>query len=254
MPTIVTPTLIIQGRLDTVVEPANAAWLHQNLGAQEKALINLPRSDHLIALDRDRDLAIGATLRILARKPVQPRSSPVGIWLVTPPEAEENLPVGSASKVSELEQRIEQQFGLSRGILLAVGMGCLGLGGLAMALPLSLFGSFIRLVGVVLLGSGGFKAVQLLLGRRSPSARRRGWPVIVFQVAIDVMMGLLLLNHWRASVHVVTIVFGLLFLIEGIVLLYMALRAPTVYSRRAIVRQQPDHGGDRIGDRDRPCG
>jgi uncharacterized membrane protein HdeD (DUF308 family) len=154
--------------------------------------------------------------------------------LVPPNEAKEISPVGSALKVSEIEQRIEQQFGLSRGLLLAVGIGCLGLGVLAIALPLSLFGSFIRLVGVLLLGSGGFKAVQLLLGRRSPSARRRAWPVIVLQVAIDVVMGLLLLNNWRASVHFVTIFFGLLFLLEGSVLLYMALRAPTVSSRSAI--------------------
>ena len=60
-----TPTLIIQGRLDTVVEPANATWLYQNLGASEKALISLPQSDHLVALDRERDRVIQATLEFL---------------------------------------------------------------------------------------------------------------------------------------------------------------------------------------------
>ena len=58
VPTTSIPTLIIQGRLDTVVEPANATWLYQNLGASEKALISLPHSDHLVALDRERDRAI----------------------------------------------------------------------------------------------------------------------------------------------------------------------------------------------------
>jgi len=65
VPAITTPTLIIQGRLDTVVEPANANWLYQNLGASEKALISLPQSDHLVALDRERDRVIQATLEFL---------------------------------------------------------------------------------------------------------------------------------------------------------------------------------------------
>ena len=58
---ITTPTLIIQGQLDTVVEPINARWLHRQLGATTKALVSLPRSDHLVALDRDRQSAITAT-------------------------------------------------------------------------------------------------------------------------------------------------------------------------------------------------
>jgi carboxylesterase len=66
VPRITAPTLIIQGRLDTVVEPANAAWLYQNLGSSEKALINLLESDHLVALDRDRDRAIQAVLEFLS--------------------------------------------------------------------------------------------------------------------------------------------------------------------------------------------
>jgi uncharacterized membrane protein HdeD (DUF308 family) len=108
------------------------------------------------------------------------------------------------------------------------------LGVVAIALPMGLFGSFIRMIGLILLGSGFFKGAQLLLGRRSPSARERGWPLIVLQVAIDVLMGLLLLNHWRASVGLVTSAFGALFLIEGSVLVYMALRSPTVQSGRLL--------------------
>ncbi len=62
---ITTPTLIIQGKLDTVVEPFNARWLYRQLGATTKAYISLPRSDHLIALDRDRHRAITATLEFV---------------------------------------------------------------------------------------------------------------------------------------------------------------------------------------------
>jgi len=78
VPTITTPTLILQGRLDTVVEPANAIWLYQNLGSSEKTLISLPGSDHLIALDRDRERAIQATLRFLldGGEPAGPEENP----------------------------------------------------------------------------------------------------------------------------------------------------------------------------------
>jgi carboxylesterase len=65
VPKITTPTLILQGRLDTVVEPANANWLYQNLGSSEKQLISLPASDHLIALDRERERAIQDTVQFL---------------------------------------------------------------------------------------------------------------------------------------------------------------------------------------------
>lgn len=62
IPTITTATLIIQGRRDTVVEPRNATWLHAHLGANHRALVVLPNSDHLVALDRERDLVITLTL------------------------------------------------------------------------------------------------------------------------------------------------------------------------------------------------
>jgi carboxylesterase len=65
VPAIITPTLIIQGQLDTVIEAANSTWLYQNLGASEKQLISLPKSDHLVALDRERHRAIHAVLGFL---------------------------------------------------------------------------------------------------------------------------------------------------------------------------------------------
>jgi carboxylesterase len=65
VPAITTPALIIQGKRDTVVEPVKARWLYDQLGATTKAYLSLPRSDHLIALDRDREAAIAATLEFV---------------------------------------------------------------------------------------------------------------------------------------------------------------------------------------------
>jgi esterase/lipase len=50
-----------------VVEPANAVWLYHQLGSTEKTLIHLAHSDHLVALDRDREQATGETLKFLRR-------------------------------------------------------------------------------------------------------------------------------------------------------------------------------------------
>jgi carboxylesterase len=61
VPHITAPTLIIQGQLDTVVEPAGAMWLHKHLASTEKTMISLPRSNHLVALDVEREQLIAAT-------------------------------------------------------------------------------------------------------------------------------------------------------------------------------------------------
>jgi carboxylesterase len=55
------PALIIQGERDTVVEPAGATWLHENLGSTNKTLIRLAESDHLLALDYEREQVVELT-------------------------------------------------------------------------------------------------------------------------------------------------------------------------------------------------
>jgi carboxylesterase len=61
VPGISVPCLIIQGRLDTVVEPHDATWLHDHIGAAQKSLVILPRSDHVVAVDRDRERVVALT-------------------------------------------------------------------------------------------------------------------------------------------------------------------------------------------------
>lgn len=63
--TIEAPVLIIQGLLDSIVEPSGSAWLHERLKPVRSRLIELPRSDHLVALDRERGSMIEAVLGFL---------------------------------------------------------------------------------------------------------------------------------------------------------------------------------------------
>ena len=62
VPKILTPTLILQGRLDSVVEPLGAAWLARHLGSTHKNLLWFDRSDHLLLLDHERDLVVAAAV------------------------------------------------------------------------------------------------------------------------------------------------------------------------------------------------
>jgi carboxylesterase len=70
VPAITAPTLIIQGLRDTVVAPAGASWLYRHLGSTDKTIVTLPRSDHLLALDHDRDRVIAlSTAFLTGREP-----------------------------------------------------------------------------------------------------------------------------------------------------------------------------------------
>ncbi len=54
LPSLKNPILIIQPRLDTVVDPAGAAYLYQQIGSADKTLCWLEDSNHIITLDRER--------------------------------------------------------------------------------------------------------------------------------------------------------------------------------------------------------
>ncbi len=55
LPQIQNPTLIIQSPKDTVVDPAGATFLYEQLGSQDKNLHWLKTSDHIVTLDYERE-------------------------------------------------------------------------------------------------------------------------------------------------------------------------------------------------------
>jgi uncharacterized membrane protein HdeD (DUF308 family) len=90
------------------------------------------------------------------------------------------------------------------------------------------------LAGLLLIGSGLVKASQLFLGLAAKSARRKGWTVILWQVAVDLAMGTLLLNHRNVSVGILAISLATLFLVESAILFVMGVRSPTVRMRLVV--------------------
>lgn len=66
------PTLIVQSRQDRVVCPTGASMLMERLPAVQKELIWLDNCDHVILLDRERDIVASRILEFLATTPDEP--------------------------------------------------------------------------------------------------------------------------------------------------------------------------------------
>jgi carboxylesterase len=62
---VTAPTLVLQGRRDSVVEPKAAEWLLGRIGSTEKRLVWVEGSDHLVALDREREWVSRMTVDFL---------------------------------------------------------------------------------------------------------------------------------------------------------------------------------------------
>jgi carboxylesterase len=69
---ITIPTLILQGSLDTVVEPGGARWVLEHLASTDKKLVSLPLSDHLVALDREREAVRREVIAFLNNESLEP--------------------------------------------------------------------------------------------------------------------------------------------------------------------------------------
>ncbi len=66
LPAIRTPTLIIQSRKDSVVDPSGAEYIYQHLGSSDKQLRWLTNSDHIVTLDFERDVVFAEVGAFLA--------------------------------------------------------------------------------------------------------------------------------------------------------------------------------------------
>jgi carboxylesterase len=56
LPAITAPSLIVQGRKDSMVPPDNGERIYQGIGSALKHLVYLDRSDHVVTLDYDRKI------------------------------------------------------------------------------------------------------------------------------------------------------------------------------------------------------
>jgi carboxylesterase len=65
LPDIEVPTLIIQSRRDTVVDPSGAQFIAASLGAKTKYLHWLKHSDHIVTLDCEREEVFARTLEFV---------------------------------------------------------------------------------------------------------------------------------------------------------------------------------------------
>ncbi len=63
------PTLILQSRRDTVVDPQQAEWLYRELGSRQKILHWLEHSDHILSLDREREEVFARVCQFLGDAP-----------------------------------------------------------------------------------------------------------------------------------------------------------------------------------------
>jgi carboxylesterase len=70
-PGITAPTLIVQSRRDSIVDPLGARWLSHHLGTPEDRLrvVWLDRSDHLLAIDVEREAVIREVFGLLGLDP-----------------------------------------------------------------------------------------------------------------------------------------------------------------------------------------
>jgi carboxylesterase len=71
---ITTPALILQSHRDSIVDPRGARWLFDHLGTPDagRELVWFERSDHLLALDVEREAVIARVLRFLGLAPDRP--------------------------------------------------------------------------------------------------------------------------------------------------------------------------------------
>ncbi len=67
VPRVRSPVLLVQSPRDSVVDPSGAAWVFEHIGSTVKELHMLKTSDHLIALDAEREEVIDRVAAFLEK-------------------------------------------------------------------------------------------------------------------------------------------------------------------------------------------
>ncbi len=65
LPNITAPTLVVQGRKDSMVPPANGDLIFKALGSKVKHLLYLDRSDHVVPMDFDREILFDSAFKFI---------------------------------------------------------------------------------------------------------------------------------------------------------------------------------------------
>ncbi|MBO8168427.1 MAG: alpha/beta fold hydrolase [Thermoanaerobacteraceae bacterium] len=58
LPQVYAPVLVMHSRADATIHPGSARFIYSRLGTQNKKLFYVERSDHIITLDKERDLVL----------------------------------------------------------------------------------------------------------------------------------------------------------------------------------------------------
>ncbi len=133
--------------------------------------------------------------------------------------------------VEEFQQKLDGILHSKRIVLALIGaLNCL-IGLAAIILPYYFLGSIMIMVGYLLLFSGLIKAAQFVLGRSKRGYSVRGIFLIVLHILIDLTIGVILLNATYFSIKVLTWVFGLLFVTDGVLQIIICARATSARVR-----------------------
>ncbi len=127
-------------------------------------------------------------------------------------------------RLAEFRERVIAIISAQRIWLAISGIVIVLLGVLAILLPLIFLDSILWLIGVLLIGSGLMKLLQWCLGRHSQKRQTRGVFGIAIQIAIDLLLGSVLLWNRHIFDSVLAVILGLAFMIDGGVQILLGMR------------------------------
>ena len=97
--------------------------------------------------------------------------------------------------------------------------------------PYIFFKPAAYLIGLGLIASAGFKALQFMLGKNTKGYSFRNSLLIVAQVLLDLGLGFVFLTNQNVSFRVIALLLGVLFLVDGSVQMVIAVRSRGVRAR-----------------------